>query len=70
MTALPLLPTFNSAPPEPSPYSPVSRLFWSELILDLEAAHRPAGAPDSLDVIQADAEVRGGAGGTAGARAL
>ncbi|MGE5742473.1 MAG: 4-alpha-glucanotransferase, partial [Gemmatimonadota bacterium] len=35
VTVLPLLPTFNSGPPEPSPYSPVSRLFWSELILDL-----------------------------------
>ncbi|MEP6689200.1 MAG: 4-alpha-glucanotransferase [Gemmatimonadales bacterium] len=58
VTALPLLPTFNSEPPEPSPYSPVSRLFWSELILDLEAAHRPAAAPESLDVIRADAEVR------------
>ncbi|MEO8140737.1 MAG: 4-alpha-glucanotransferase, partial [Gemmatimonadota bacterium] len=33
VTALPLLPTFNSQWPEPSPYSPVSRLFWSELIL-------------------------------------
>ena len=27
LTVLPLLPTFNSDPPEPSPYSPVSRLF-------------------------------------------
>jgi 4-alpha-glucanotransferase len=58
VTALPLLPTFNSEPPEPSPYSPVSRLFWSELILDLEAAHRPADASASLDVMRADAEVR------------
>ena len=35
VTVLPLLPTFNRPPAEPSPYSPVSRLFWSELILDL-----------------------------------
>jgi 4-alpha-glucanotransferase len=30
VTALPLLPTFSTGYPEPSPYSPVSRLFWSE----------------------------------------
>ncbi|MGH7512496.1 MAG: 4-alpha-glucanotransferase [Gemmatimonadales bacterium] len=58
VTVLPLLPTFNTDPPEPSPYSPVSRLFWSELVLDLEDAHRPAAAPGSLDVRRADAEVR------------
>jgi 4-alpha-glucanotransferase len=58
VTALPLLPTFNSPPPEPSPYSPVSRLFWSELILDLEEAHRPANIGSTLDVTHADAEVR------------
>src|SRR5690349_25123234 len=34
VTVLPLLPTFNADPPDPSPYSPVSRLFWSELMLD------------------------------------
>lgn len=60
VTALPLLPTFNSDPPEPSPYSPVSRLFWSELILDLGAAHRPTEPPQSLDVRVADREVRAG----------
>jgi 4-alpha-glucanotransferase len=58
VTALPLLPTFNTEVPEPSPYSPVSRLFWSELILDLHDAHRPTAAPGSLDVTAADAEVR------------
>jgi len=58
VTVLPLLPTFNSPPPEPSPYSPISRLFWSELILDLGDAHRPAPAPDRLDVVRAGAEVR------------
>ena len=60
VTVLPLLPTFNSEPPEPSPYSPVSRLFWSELMLDLEAAHHPTSPPASLDVKVADAEVRAG----------
>ena len=41
VTVLPLLPTFNTEWPEPSPYSPVSRLFWSELVLDLGEQHRP-----------------------------
>jgi len=58
VTVLPLLPTFNSSPPEPSPYSPVSRLFWSELLLDLGDAHRPTAAPRTLDVTAAEAEVR------------
>ena len=55
---LPLVPTFNGQWPEPSPYSAVSRLFWSELILDLGEAHRPVAAPSALDVTRADAEVR------------
>lgn len=58
VTVLPLLPTFNNAPAEPSPYSPVSRLFWSELVLDLGTAHRPTAAPATLDVTVADGEVR------------
>ncbi|MBN1607561.1 MAG: 4-alpha-glucanotransferase [Polyangiaceae bacterium] len=33
---LPLLPAFLSKPCEPSPYSPLSRLFWNEFYLDLE----------------------------------
>jgi 4-alpha-glucanotransferase len=58
VTVLPLVPTFNTQWPEPSPYSPVSRLFWSELILDLGEAHRPVAAPAALDVTRGDAEVR------------
>jgi 4-alpha-glucanotransferase len=58
VTVLPLSPTFNTDWPEPSPYSGVSRLFWSELILDLGDAHRPAPPPLTLDVTRADAEVR------------
>ncbi|MEO8201082.1 MAG: 4-alpha-glucanotransferase [Gemmatimonadota bacterium] len=58
VTVLPLLPTFNGEPPESSPYSPVSRLFWSELVLDLGHGHHPTPPPDSLDVRVADAEVR------------
>jgi 4-alpha-glucanotransferase len=58
VTVLPLSPTFNTEWPEPSPYSPVSRLFWSELMLDLEDAHRASPRSSTLDVTQADAEVR------------
>ncbi|MBI2616361.1 MAG: 4-alpha-glucanotransferase [Gemmatimonadetes bacterium] len=58
VTVLPLHPTFNTEPPEPSPYSPVSRLFWSELLLDLGEAHRGSALPTTLDVTRADAEVR------------
>lgn len=58
VTVLPLLPTFNSEPPESSPYSPVSRLFWSELVLDLGDSHAASGSPERLDVTVADSEVR------------
>jgi 4-alpha-glucanotransferase len=58
VTLLPLLPTFNASDPEPSPYSPVSRLFWSELLLELGEAHQPVGEIMTLDVARADAEVR------------
>ena len=59
VAVLPVLPTFNAPPPEPSPYSPVSRLFWSELILDLgDANPQIAGLSGTLDLTRADAEVR------------
>ena len=65
VTVLPLLPTFNTQWPEASPYSPVSRLFWSELILDLGEAHHPTAAPAMLDVTRADTEVRAALAGAA-----
>ncbi len=65
VTVLPLSPTFNTEWPEPSPYSGVTRLFWSELILDLGEAHRPTAAPATLDVTRADAEVRAALAGQA-----
>jgi 4-alpha-glucanotransferase len=58
VSVLPILPTFNSEPTQPSPYSPVSRLFWSELVLDLGAAHTPSMPAGNLRVLDADAEVR------------
>jgi 4-alpha-glucanotransferase len=62
VTVLPLLPTFNQSPAEPSPYSPVTRLFWSELILDLGQQNRPTPAAALLDVTRGDAEVRAALG--------
>lgn len=58
VSLLPLLPTFNGEPPEPSPYSPVSRLFWSELHLDLGDAHQPVDVSGLIDLAAADHEVR------------
>jgi 4-alpha-glucanotransferase len=40
---LPLLPTFLGDTFEPSPYSPISRLFWSEFYLDIERVAELAG---------------------------
>ncbi|MBT8462743.1 MAG: 4-alpha-glucanotransferase, partial [Gemmatimonadetes bacterium] len=61
---LPLLPIFNDVPVEPSPYSSVSRLFWSELILELGDAHRPVEISDTLDRKPADVEVRAALAGS------
>ncbi|MBI4199340.1 MAG: 4-alpha-glucanotransferase [Chloroflexi bacterium] len=36
VATLPLLPTFLDDPLDPSPYTPVSRLLWSELYLDVD----------------------------------
>ena len=41
VSTLPLLSAFLDKPFEPSPYSPVSRMFWNEFYVD------PARSPDS-----------------------
>lgn len=41
---LPLLPTFLDRPFDPSPYAPVTRLFWSELYLEPGAVARRTGS--------------------------
>ena len=63
VTVLPILPTFNDPPAEPSPYSPVSRLFWSELVLDTGAGAEPGAPVDRIDVTTAAAEVHQALGG-------
>ncbi len=62
VAVLPLLPVFSDPDPEPSPYSPVSRLFWSELILDLGDSHQPVTVDGALDITRAAAEVRAALG--------
>ena len=52
VATLPLLATFLDRPFEPSPYSPISRLFWNELYLDVTKA------PE----LEADPEARAAAG--------
>jgi 4-alpha-glucanotransferase len=41
---LPLLASFLDKPFDPSPYAPVSRLFWNELFIDLESPVAPVSA--------------------------
>lgn len=46
MTILPIHPVFCGASPfDPSPYAPVTRLHWSELVADLGGLAGPGGAP-------------------------
>lgn len=46
---VPLLPTWLDEPFDPSPYAPVSRLFWSEAYIDPERA--PGWSPEVLDAL-------------------
>jgi 4-alpha-glucanotransferase len=49
---LPLLPTFLKQPFEPSPYSPVSRLFWNEFYLDMDQVPELQKCPAARRVMQ------------------
>ena len=48
---LPLLATFLDEPFDPSPYSPASRLFWSELFIDVEQAPELERSAETRDLI-------------------
>lgn len=53
VATLPLLPTFLKELFEPSPYSPVSRLFWNEVFIDLAAVPEVAASPAAQAAIDA-----------------
>ena len=49
---LPLLATFLDEPIDPSPYAPVSRLFWNELYVDIERAAADSQCQAAQDLMQ------------------
>ncbi|HVL32200.1 MAG TPA: 4-alpha-glucanotransferase, partial [Actinomycetota bacterium] len=52
VATLPLLAAFlDDEPFEPSPYSPVSRLFWNELLIDIEAIPELSASSDARALI-------------------
>ncbi|HVW80474.1 MAG TPA: 4-alpha-glucanotransferase [Mycobacteriales bacterium] len=50
---LPLFAIFTRSPIDPSPYLPVSRMFWNELYVDVAAAARLAGAENDPEIAAA-----------------
>lgn len=52
---LPLLPTFLDELFEPSPYAPVSRLFWNEFYVDPRAAPELDNCPKAVALLQSSA---------------
>jgi len=58
LATLPLLPLFLDEPFDPSPYAPVSRLFWTELYLDLEDACDRADSRAARDLLRSDGFAR------------
>jgi alpha-1,4-glucan:alpha-1,4-glucan 6-glycosyltransferase/4-alpha-glucanotransferase len=66
---LPLLPTFIDGPYDPSPYSPVSRLFWNELFIALDRLPDLERVPRAR-ALWSNAEYRATAAELRGARAV
>jgi alpha-1,4-glucan:alpha-1,4-glucan 6-glycosyltransferase/4-alpha-glucanotransferase len=57
LSTLPLLPTFLDGPHDPSPYSPVSRLFWNEIYIALDIIKGVSKVPRAAE-LWANAEYR------------
>lgn len=55
VATLPLLATFADRPFEPSPYRPVSRLFWNEMYLAIDAIPEIDASPLAREVIDSPA---------------
>ena len=55
VATLPLMAAFLDEPCEPSPYGPVSRLFWNELFLDIRAVYPELAQDESARALLTDA---------------
>ena len=53
VSTLPLLATFLDEPFEPSPYSPVSRLFWNEFYIDLARVPELSSSQEAQRLLEA-----------------
>jgi len=54
VATLPLLASFLDEPFNPSPYAPVSRLFWNEFYLDLTRVAELEGCPVAQEILSSD----------------
>jgi 4-alpha-glucanotransferase len=53
VSTLPLLASFLEEPFEPSPYSPISRLFWNEFYIDLAKVPEISSCPEARRLLEA-----------------